>query len=518
MIRGRSAGRARVLPHVAAVLVAALVFALVYPPFGVGSLAFLALAPVTLVFLDPALPCSLLRAASAGLAFGLLAAMAIVGPWMTTASIDYFDRSTAWSLGFTLFVNATNVALFYAPTFAVLRLFATATPLLRVVGAASVWIAFELLRANVLLGNAWALLGQGVGDIPLMREAAAFGGVWTLGWAAATAGAALGVALQPGLARRDVARCAVLGASAPILLALLGFAARGGDANPTSLEALRVAVVQAEIPSRDVWDPARRLDHWNTYVAMTSKLEPGGVDLVVWPESAVPFLLDADVSSRRKLAGLAGTLGAAILLGAPRSESTSDGEAVLHNSVYFFPADGSEPLFYDKRRLLPFVETMPAVLAGLPLSTRYEAGKAAASFEVRGWRIAPLLCFEAVYPDYAREAVRGGADLLVNLSNDAWFARGAGPEQHFAMSVLRAVELRRPMVRAANGGISGAVGPDMAELGPLLRREKGLRVYEIDPPAAVTTVTAACGDAVGWAAVVVSALALLLSRRRAHAT
>jgi apolipoprotein N-acyltransferase len=149
--------------------------------------------------------------------------------------------------------------------------------------------------------------------------------------------------------------------------------------------------------------------------------------------------------------------------------------------VYFYSPGLPEPLTYDKRRLLPFVETMPAAL-GDTAPTDYFAGDSVRLFEVRGWRVAPLLCFEAVYPEYAREAVAAGAHLLVNLSNDAWFSGGAGPEQHFAMSALRTVELRRPMIRAANGGVSGAIAVDGSSIGFPIIRQKAVRVYEIPPP------------------------------------
>src|SRR5882757_2929691 len=90
-------GRARFAPHVAAVVVASVIFALIYDPFHAGALVFLALSPITLVFCDPHIECSLRRAAVCGFSFGLLAAMLIVGPWMYAASVEYFDRGEFWS-------------------------------------------------------------------------------------------------------------------------------------------------------------------------------------------------------------------------------------------------------------------------------------------------------------------------------------------------------------------------------------------------------------------------------------
>jgi apolipoprotein N-acyltransferase len=326
----------RWLPHAASVAIAIVIFTLIYDPFHASVLAFIALAPVTLVFADPRIACSVTRAALCGAAFGLGASMAIVGPWMFAASVDYFDRSSAWSLAFTLGVNAAYVALFYAPAFVAVRLVSRLPPAMRALGAASAWIAIEALRTSEPFGNAWALLGHGLLGIPILQEAAAFGGVWTLGLGAAVCGSAIGVALQPDVGMKEVMRISRIALAAPVVLAVLGAVAHYGDEAFAPLQPLRVAVVQAEIPSRDVWDPAKRIEHWNSYVSATEALRPGSVDLVVWPESAAPFLLDADVSARTKLVELSTKLEAAILLGAPRSSSSGTGRAALHNSVYYF--------------------------------------------------------------------------------------------------------------------------------------------------------------------------------------
>ncbi len=511
---GGSSSRAPAwLPQLASVAVATVIFALIYDPFHASALSFLALTPIALVFADPRIPCTLRRAALCGFAFGLCASMAIVGPWMFAAAVDYFDRSGVWSFSFTLAVNALYVALFYAPAFTAVRLLSITPPLVRIFGAGSVWIALEALRAHDPVGNSWALLGQGLMGIPVIREAAAFGGVWLLGWIAAICGSAIGVALQPDLDTRDVLRSTRVVVAAPLLLALLGIIAHYGDRSFAPLQPLRVAIVQAEIPSRDVWDPARRMEHWDRYVSATESLIPGTVDVVVWPESAAPFLLDADASARARLVELSTKLNAAILLGAPRTQPTSTGRAALLNSVYFFSPGLPDPKTYDKRRLLPFVERAPVAAAGERETVEYTAGALPVLFDVHGWQLAPLLCFEAIYPEYSRAAVLAGAHLLVNLSNDAWFAGGAGPEQHFAMSSLATVEFRRSMVRAANGGVSGAIGPDGAEIGYTIHRQKAVRLFQIPTPPRTITMTAERGDFIAWIAGAVALLCLALSLR-----
>ncbi|MFN2376937.1 MAG: apolipoprotein N-acyltransferase [Candidatus Binatia bacterium] len=497
--------------HFAATAIAAVLFALVYEPFHAGAVSFLALTPIVLVFTSPSVPCSPLKALFFGFSFGLCAAMAIVGPWMYSAAADYFEQGMAWSLAFTLAVNAVYVALFQAGAFLALRLLSGAPPLARVFGAASMWTVFEMLRAADPAGNRWALLGQGASSLPLIREAATFGGEIFVGWMAALCGAAIGVGLQRDLNSRNAVRCMVIGVAVPLSLAFLGGVERLRDPDIGPLPPLRVAVVQAEIASRDVWDPAQRVAHWNAYVEATAALPAKSIDLVVWPESAVPFLLDSDPSAKARLHELANSLGAAILLGAPRSAGTGEGRAAVFNSAYFFAPGSDEVKTYDKRRLLPFVERSAGENEGE--GADYQAGTSVALFDVKGWRIAPLLCFEALYPEYAREAVLGGAHLLVNLSNDAWFSGGAGPEQHASMSRMRAIELRRPMVRAANGGISGAIAPDGEDISFPIRRAKAVGIYEIPSPPRRLTLAATHPGVVPVAASAIAALVLLLSLR-----
>jgi apolipoprotein N-acyltransferase len=252
--------------------------------------------------------------------------------------------------------------------------------------------------------------------------------------------------------------------------------------------------------------------NWNSYLADTAELRPGSVDLVVWPESAAPFLLDADADARQKIADVTAKLGAALVLGAPRSEPMGAGRVVQHNSVYFFRPGNPEPFTYDKRRLLPFVETSPWSSDGNE-GFPYAAGSGTRTFDVHGWQVAPLVCFEGIYPEYAAEAVLAGAHVLVNLSNDAWFAGGAGPEQHFAMSRLRTVEVRRAMIRASNGGVSGVIGQDGEVVGYPIRRQKAVRTYEIPPPPRQVTFATRHGDWMVWFSCLLAAGCVLVALR-----
>jgi len=202
------------------------------------------------------------------------------------------------------------------------------------------------------------------------------------------------------------------------------------------------------------------------YVSVTRQgidgVEP---DLVVWPEFAVGFYLDREPLLHAQLGRLTQRIKASLLLGAPRMEEAEAGNH-YYNSTYFMAPGGKLLDTYDKRRLVPFAEyrplRLPALLNHSPEHpSEFTAGSRSTVFALPQGPFGVLICFEATYPQLARHLVQGGAQFLVNLSNDTWLVQ-AGPAaaaQHFSMSVVRAVENRRYLVRAATAGISGFIDP-----------------------------------------------------------
>ena len=136
-----------------------------------------------------------------------------------------------------------------------------------------------------------------------------------------------------------------------------------------------------------------------------------------------------------------------------------------YNSAFLVDPAGRIGPRYDKAHLVPFGEYVP-LRRWLPFVGKlvaqvgdFEAGPPGQVVKWKDHRIAPLICYEAIFPALTRAAVRNGADLLVNLTNDAWYGRTSAPYQHLSLCVFRAVESRRSFVRAANTGISGFIDP-----------------------------------------------------------
>lgn len=181
----------------------------------------------------------------------------------------------------------------------------------------------------------------------------------------------------------------------------------------------------------------------------------------MWPEAAVPFLLQED-PRRVQIEALAREVGASLLVGAPDVQAGQP-----RNSAFLLGPAGRLLGRYDKRHLVPFGEYVPLrrllffvdPLAGGAIG-QFSPGREATVFATPSGRFGVVICYEAIFPEEVRDLFRGGADFLVNIINDAWFGRSAAPVQHLAMAAFRAVENRAFLIRAANTGISAIVAPD----------------------------------------------------------
>jgi apolipoprotein N-acyltransferase len=267
--------------------------------------------------------------------------------------------------------------------------------------------------------------------------------------------------LATALVRQRGARVApvvggVLAVLAPLTLAVLPQG--GGQATGS----VRVALIQTAVPVEARRDPASGADAMAAAAdRLLARLQPGSVDVVVLPETAFPILLEAPGGARHLewLRQHAARLRAPLVVGAlSRSEGSRTRPL---NSLYVVDERGVAGR-YDKRRLVPVIERNPLAgsrtLALLGDTSSYEVGSARPLLDVGGVLLGTLICFESAFADLAREQRGGGARLLVNATNDAWFGGGlpgrAARAQHEAHAVLRALESRTPVVRSANGGRS----------------------------------------------------------------
>jgi apolipoprotein N-acyltransferase len=250
------------------------------------------------------------------------------------------------------------------------------------------------------------------------------------------------------------------------LIGLIGLSGwvRLSQADTAPVPGVMLRVVQPNIAQTLKWVPAERARNFERLLELTASPVAAGaapVTHVIWPETAVPFFLERDAGARQAMASVTPP-GGGILTGAPRVRAEANGENRFWNSLHAVDGSGAVVASYDKFHLVPFGEYMPlrgilpvdGIAAG---ATDFSSGPGPATIQVPGLPpFSPLICYEVIFPGAVKDP-GNRPDWLLNVTNDAWYGKSAGPHQHFAISRVRAVEEGLPLVRSANTGISGII-------------------------------------------------------------
>ena len=324
------------------------------------------------------------------------------------------------------------------------------------------WVGFEYLRTFALTGCPWELLGYSQYRILPLIQIADITGVYGLSFLIALTNVVLlriiKGAVMPGHSVYPTKSGALL---LLFLLLTLGYGfMRLNGADPGS--PLKVVLAQGNIPQDVKWNPAFQETTVAVYEKLTRQGCAGGCDLVVWPESALPFYFQAGGKYCDRVRTLATEFRTSMVLGSPAVEQ-GGGRTRYLNSAYLLAPTGETVGRSDKMRLVPFGEYVP-LARFLPFVSKmvegigdFSPGTVITPLDTGKGKIGVLICAEVIFPDLPRAYVLAGSRLLVNITNDAWFGHSSAPYQHLSMTVFRAVENRVPLVRAANTGITAII-------------------------------------------------------------
>ncbi len=467
-------------PWLALALGAAL--ALAYAPFGLWPLA-LVLPAALLWLLDGESP---RRAALTGFAFGLGWFGAGIH-WIYVSLHDYGDAPPAFAALATLLVILLMAAYPALLGWVLNRLFPAPGPRRWLLAWPALWALLEWLRAWLFTGFPWLSPGYSQSDSWLAGYAP-IAGVFGLGWMLLLDAGLLRCAL----AGRGRARAVALAALAALWL--LGFGLQRIEWGVPAGSPLKLALVQGNVSQELKWRPEKLAETLTTYVELSERAGPR--DLVVWPETAVPTfwerLEDGFVPALRDYAARTGT---DFLIGTPAGDPA---RALYYNAVV---SVGKTPGAYHKHRLLPFGEYLP--LRGLlmvfrdfvqiPMADFTPGAEDQAILTAAGRPVGISICFEAAFGSEVRRALPR-AELLVNVSNDAWFGDSLAPHQHLQIARMRALEAARPMARATNTGITALIDADGRVLAHAPQFEPAVLTGELQPRSGVTPYVA-LGDA-----------------------
>jgi apolipoprotein N-acyltransferase len=231
-----------------------------------------------------------------------------------------------------------------------------------------------------------------------------------------------------------------------------------------SVQSVNTVIVQGNIDQSVKWDPAYQEETMASYINLTRTALDFRPGLIVWPETALPFFFQDNVNFSPRVLSLAMESDAPLIFGSPAYKMVS-GITRYYNRAYLLTPDDQPIKYYDKVHLVPFGEYVPFgsflsfVSRLVPAAGDFDVGDKVTPLKHEGLSAGILICFEVIFPELARAHARKGANILVNLTNDAWFGMTSAPYQHLSMAVFRSVENRLPIIRAANTGFSAFISP-----------------------------------------------------------
>lgn len=396
--------------------------------------------------------------------------------------------------------------------------------LLVIGGLAGAWGLLEWTRSTILSGFGWLPLAASQTGNPVMLSLCAWAG--PIGLSIALVLFNLGLArwivrlvefyrkeanLQPA-GPMGWLRCLTPELYLGLLPVALAFfaALHNLGTKPHNTKDVSAGIVQTDFDPNAKWDSARLQEHIETIGRLTFEAAGQKPDFVLWPEAALPLSLESEGYLQR-LTSLAKAIDTPLVIG------TLDRRGAGYaNAVAVITAEGAQKPVYAKRHLVPFGEYVPfadflPLRKVVPIATDCIAGTGPSLLPLttrRGdtFMAGALICYEDVFPELAREHALAGADLLIVVTNDAWYGREAGATQHVAHSILASASTHLPMLRCGNAGWSGAINAygyatPVTEQGSIYFREAGRpHPCRSSPDAAAPSGCATATGLSAWAA------------------
>lgn len=454
-----------------------LALTLAFPPFQLGFLAYWALVPLFFLFDD--------RTPGQAFRWGYLA-----GLFISLGTIYWISWVTLPGALATLVIHPLYFGL-YGSLHSYLRRRLGEGHLLAI---PFVWTAIEYLKSLGELGFPWVSLGYTQSYYLSLIQFSTYTSVFGVSFWVATINVLVYAILR---SRYNLKRVAWL-LGLLVILFLLPWV-YGREVIPKADEfdeAIQVAVIQGNIDPYIKWEEDNRQLSFDIYETLTREAAVRHPDVVVWPETATPAYLRIDRKYRRWTHGFVDSLGIPLVTGTPDVEFDDAGSYRTYNAVFAFLPERTDLQSYAKIHLVPFGERVPYE-DEIPFLKKFldqfemgegnfSPGKEIVTLAIP-WqggllRLGPVICFESIFPDLVRRFVARGADLLVVVTNDAWFGREwvakelaqkrprwifkglakwltSGMYQHAQIAVFRAIENRTSIARAANTGVSMTIDP-----------------------------------------------------------
>jgi apolipoprotein N-acyltransferase len=441
-----------------AVLSGLLLF-LSFPKFGNGILAWVALISLFHA-LRNAKPKEAFRT---GFLAGLIAHVGILY-WISNVVVQY--GYLPFYMGIAAMLLLAAYLSLYTAMFAAGIVFLRARGHDLYLAAPLLWTTLEYLRSHLLTGFPWENLAYSQYLFGNIIQIADITGIYGISFVIVLSNAVLYNILMAILHGRR-SPVVEIATACSVLLLLYGYGHFRTAYIQESLKkasSIEVALIQGNIDQNIKWDERYQSQTLDVYGSLSLRSIPAPGGLIVWPETAAPFHFERPGPLQETLLHLTRISGRTLLFGSPSYEE-ENGKISFINSAYLLRPDGVVSGRYDKVHLVPYGEYVPLrqffpfigkLVAGV---ADFRPGRGFDPLFSDGHRFGVMICYEGIFPEIARNYKRNRADLLVNITNDAWFGKTSAPYQHLSMTVFRAVENRLYLVRAANTGVSAVIDP-----------------------------------------------------------
>jgi apolipoprotein N-acyltransferase len=334
--------------------------------------------------------------------------------------------------------------------------------------APAFWVVLEFLRSYIFTGFPWSSIGYSQYKFLGIIQIADITGIYGISFLVVAVNGALADIF---LIKRRTGDMPLF----PLSYTVIGFAVLAVFVIFTVVygqvrlrqerpgQQFRASVIQGDIEQDKKWDPSYQDDVMGIYKNLSLEASSSSPSLIVWPETAVPFFFGSEKRYTEDLIDFERRLDSYLLFGSVLVKGKTDHKYLLSNSAVLLDKSGRVSYVYDKIHMVPFGEYIPLhkilffinkLVVGIG---DYTPGDQYLKAVTPFGQFATLICYEIIFPGLVRKFYANGGDFMVTITNDAWFGRTTGPYQHFSMAVFRAVENRKPVIRAANTGVSGFI-------------------------------------------------------------
>lgn len=446
----------------------------------------------------------------------------VAGLWWLGNALLVDAAGFAWALPLAVLGLPAVLALFYGVAATLARLL-WSDGVGRIAALAAAFGLIEWLRSFLFTGFPWNAIGYAAMPVPLMMQSAELVGINGM--------SALAVFVFSAPALIGTRRGAVAGMAAALVLfsSQIGYGwvmLNRQPATPPGPPGAVIRIVQPAIDQAAKWDSAERERIFAQLLRLSALPPSEGAPRpthIIWPETALPFLLTDNPGALSRMADML-QVGQTLVTGAVRLEDGAGGaNERYYNSIYAIDDEGQILGSADKQHLVPFGEYLPfeGLLRSFGLAPVAQTFGGFSAAERRGLlalpgdlQAVPLICYESIFPELSE--LEGRGDVLLNLTNDAWYGITPGPYQHLRQAQLRAVETRVPLVRAANSGISVVTDAAGRIIGSLPLGESGILDVVLPPRAKQFWYTADRQLNFGLIIVIMGLTALIARRGKRH--